>query len=190
MPGHRELANGGEIFDLSDTSLPNVSKFFWGQAKEEKEAAEAMIRYQHDRGGLYCTKVIQKPPNVYINGVAAALEVALTQWKTLAGYFEDLYALSIKNSDPHTASTVKKQFLAPKIQKIKLTGDLITNAHRLRRAQDGKGDLENYLIDRLQKELSTEPDVKARCSPPYTASEMCRNRKGDAAVARGVPTAE
>ncbi|XP_077177715.1 ferritin light chain-like [Paroedura picta] len=155
----------GEIFDLSDMSLPNVSKFFWEQAKEEKEAAEVLIKYQHDRGGLYCTKVIQKPPNVYINGVAAALEVALTQWKMLAGYFEDLYALSIKNSDPHTANTIKKQFLVPKIQKIKLMGDLITNAYRLRSAQDDRGDLENYLIDRLQKELRIEPDIEAHCTP-------------------------
>lgn len=118
-----------------------------------------------------------------INDVAAALEVALIQWKTLASYFEDLYALSIKNSDPHTASTIKKQFLTPKIQKIKLMGDLITNAHKLRSAPDGRGDLENYLIDRLQKELRIEPEVEAHCSP-CTPLQKC------ATVARGVPTAE
>lgn len=88
-----------------------------------------------------------------MNGVADALEVSLEQWKTLASYFEELYSLSIKNSDPHSTSTIRKQFLAPKIQKIKLMGNLITNAHMLRSGQGGKGDLENYLIDRLQKEL-------------------------------------
>lgn len=86
------------------------------------------------------------------------MEVAQVQWKTLAGYFEELYALCIKNLDPVSASTIKKQFLAPKIQKIKLSRDLITNAHRLRSAQDGRGDLENYFIDRLQKELKIRPD--------------------------------
>ncbi|XP_066467610.1 ferritin light chain-like [Tiliqua scincoides] len=151
----------GEIFDHSDMAFPNVSKFFWDQAKQEREAAEALIQYQHSRGGLYCTKVIQRPPNILVNGVAAALEVAQVQWKTLAGYFEELYSLSIKNLDPHSASTIKKQFLAPKIQKIKLTGDLITNARRLRSAQDGRGDLENYLIDRLQKELKIRPGSEA-----------------------------
>ncbi|KAJ6665063.1 hypothetical protein lerEdw1_005294 [Lerista edwardsae] len=153
----------GEIFDHSDMAFPNISKFFWDQAKEEREAAEALIRYQHNRGGLYCTKVIQKPPNMFVNGVAAALEVAQVQWKTMAGYFEELYALSIKNLDPHSASTIKKQFLAPKIQKIKLAGDLITNARRLRSAQDGR-DLENYLIDRLQKELKIRPDSEVHFS--------------------------
>nr|XP_028588568.1 ferritin light chain-like [Podarcis muralis] len=154
----------GEIFDHSDMALPNVSKFFLDRAKEEREAAEALIQYQHDRGGLYCTRVIQKPPSVLISGVAAALEVALVQWKMMAGHFEELYALSIKNSDPHTASTIKKQFLAPKIQKIKLMGDLITNARRLRNAQDSRGDLENYLIDRLQKELKIGTDSEAHYS--------------------------
>ncbi|XP_054827265.1 ferritin light chain-like [Eublepharis macularius] len=168
----------GEIFDLSDMGLPNVSKFFWEQAKEERNAAEILIQYQHDRGGLYCTKVIQKPPNVYINGVTAALEVALVQWKMLTGYFEDLYALSIKTSDPHTASTIKKRFLAPKIQKIKLMGDLITNAHRLRSAQDGRGDLENYLIDRLQKELRIVPDLKAYYSPSMPLEKCAGIAKG------------
>nr|XP_056707789.1 ferritin light chain, oocyte isoform-like [Euleptes europaea] len=180
----------GEIFDLSDMSLPNVAKFFWEQEKEEREAAEVLIQYLHDRGGLYCTKVIQKPPNVHINGVAAALEVALTQWKMLAGYFEDLYAMSIKNSDPHTAGTIKKQFLAPKIQKIKLMGDLITNARRLRSAQDGRGDLENYLIDRLQKELRVEPNSEAHRRPRTPLQKCAGTAKGGAAVARGLATAE
>uniref|UniRef100_A0A8D0CBP0 Ferritin n=1 Tax=Salvator merianae TaxID=96440 RepID=A0A8D0CBP0_SALMN len=154
----------GEIFDHSDMALWNVSKFFWDHAKEEREAAEALIQYQHDRGGLYCTRLIQKPPSFLINGVAAALEVALVQWKTLASYFEDLYALSVKNTDPHTASTIKRQFLAPKMQKIKLVGDLLTNARRLRGSQDNRGDLENYLIDRLQTELKKGPDSESHCS--------------------------
>ncbi|XP_061469086.1 ferritin light chain, oocyte isoform-like isoform X2 [Rhineura floridana] len=103
------------------------------------------------------------PPRIS-SGVAAALEVAVIQWKTMAGYFEELYALSIKNSDPHTASTIKKQFLAPKIQKIKLMGDLITNAQRLRSTHDSRGDLENCLIDRLQEELKIGPDSEAHCN--------------------------
>lgn len=98
-----------------------------------------------------------------INGVAPALEVALVQWKTVARYFEELYTLSIKNSDPCTASTIKKQFLRPTSKKIKLMGDLITNAHRLRSTQDGRSDLENYLIEHLLEELKIDPDSEAHC---------------------------
>nr|XP_060623905.1 ferritin light chain-like [Anolis sagrei ordinatus] len=154
----------GETFDHSDMALPNISTFFLDRAKEEREAAEALIHYQNVRGGAYCTKVIQKPPNILINGVSPALEVALLQWKTVAGYFEELYALCIKYGDPHTASTIKKEFLRPKMTRIKMAGDLLTNAHRLRSAQDGRGDLENYLIDRLQKELKIGTELETCCS--------------------------
>ncbi|KAJ7344408.1 hypothetical protein JRQ81_000358 [Phrynocephalus forsythii] len=153
----------GEIFSDSNMALPNVSKFFLDQAKEERETAEALMQYQHVRGGMYCSRIIQKTSNMLISSAAPALEVALAQWKTVAGYFEELYALSIKYSDPCTASTIKKQFLRPTSKKIKLMGDLITNAHRLRNTQDGRGDVGNYLIDRWLEELKIGPESEAHC---------------------------
>lgn len=96
-----------------------------------------------------------------------ALELAMMQWKTLTRYFEELYALSIENADPHSASTIKKQFIGPKIQKIKMMGDLLTNARRLDCSQDGRNSLGDYFMDRLQKEFrtGTEPESSQQCSP-------------------------
>uniref|UniRef100_A0A8D2NCY1 Ferritin n=1 Tax=Zonotrichia albicollis TaxID=44394 RepID=A0A8D2NCY1_ZONAL len=86
------------------------------------------MKYQQERGGHYCSKTIQKPNCDYAVGLMKALELAMVQWKTMLRYFEELYALSVENADPHSASTIKKQFIGPKIQKIKLMGDLLTNA--------------------------------------------------------------
>uniref|UniRef100_A0A8D2QRM9 Uncharacterized protein n=1 Tax=Zosterops lateralis melanops TaxID=1220523 RepID=A0A8D2QRM9_ZOSLA len=72
----------------------------------------------------------QKPNCDYAVGLMKALELAMVQWKTMLRYFEELYALSVENADPHSASTIKKQFIGPKIQKIKLMGDLLTNLLR------------------------------------------------------------
>uniref|UniRef100_A0A8B9MBS7 Ferritin n=1 Tax=Accipiter nisus TaxID=211598 RepID=A0A8B9MBS7_9AVES len=49
----------GEYFDQSHVALPNVSKFFLHQALEERKAAEALMKYQQERGGHYCSKTIQ-----------------------------------------------------------------------------------------------------------------------------------
>ncbi|XP_050811794.1 ferritin light chain-like isoform X1 [Gopherus flavomarginatus] len=165
----------GEVFDQSDVALPNFSKFFQQQAKEEKEAAEAMLKYLQERGGHYCTRIIQRPNCEHVSNVVKALEVALVQWKTMTGYFEELYALSIENADPHSASTIKKQFVEPKIWKIKLVGDLLTNAHRLVCSQDGRGNLGDYLMERLQEELKTgiETDSRHHCTP-CTFLQQCR----------------
>nr|XP_009933625.1 PREDICTED: ferritin heavy chain-like [Opisthocomus hoazin] len=157
----------GEYFDQSHVALPNVSKFFLHQALEERKAAEALMKYQQERGGHYCSKTIQKPNCEYAVGLMKALEVAMVQWKTMIRYFEELYALSIENADPHSASTIKKQFIGPKIQKIKLMGDLLTNARRLDCSQDGRNSLGDYFMDRLQKEFrtGTEPESSQHCSP-------------------------
>ncbi|XP_029438750.1 ferritin light chain-like [Rhinatrema bivittatum] len=143
-----------EVFDRSQVTLPRVAKFFWDQAKEEQEAAEAMLKCQRQRGGCYCPQTIQKPSCENVHNVVNALEMALGQWRTVTGYLEELHALSVESSDPHTASTIKKKFIEPKFLKIKLTADLLTNAHRLDCVQDGESNFGEYLIDQLQEELT------------------------------------
>uniref|UniRef100_A0A8C8ECK0 Ferritin n=1 Tax=Otus sunia TaxID=257818 RepID=A0A8C8ECK0_9STRI len=135
---HGQHSSNGEYFDQSHVALPNVSKFFLHQALEERKAAEALMKYQQERGGHYCSKTIQKPNCEYAVGLMKALEVAMVQWKTMIRYFEELYALSIENADPHSASTIKKHFIGPKIRKIKLMGDLLTNLRALSRLNLGR----------------------------------------------------
>uniref|UniRef100_A0A8C0UKL6 Ferritin/DPS domain-containing protein n=1 Tax=Cyanistes caeruleus TaxID=156563 RepID=A0A8C0UKL6_CYACU len=111
----------GEYFDQSHVALPNISKFFLHQALEERKAAEALMKYQQERGGHYCSKTIQ------VRKVLGFCHLYLQPEK------------NVENADPHSASTIKKQFIGPKIRKIKLMGDLLTNLLRQTCPKGGAG---------------------------------------------------
>ncbi|XP_053305596.1 ferritin light chain-like [Spea bombifrons] len=143
-----------EIFDQADVALPRVSNFFHKQAKREEEAAEYLLKHMAERGGHYCSKTIEKPNCDHVRDVMTACYVALDQWKTTLGYFEELYHLSVDCSDPHSAGVIKKYFVEPKIRKVKLTGDILTNARRLSCTHNGQSSFGEYLIDKLQEELN------------------------------------
>ncbi|KAM8938754.1 ferritin, higher subunit-like [Pelodytes ibericus] len=142
-----------EVFDQSTVALPNVSKFFLEQARQEEKMAEVMLKHLSVRGGKYCSKTIEKPSCEHVRDVVTALTMALDQWKTMMRCFEELYNISIDCADPHTAGLIKKRFVEPKMRKVKLTGDLLTNASRLNCPSDGRSSFGEYLIDQLQKEL-------------------------------------
>ncbi|XP_053576633.1 ferritin light chain, oocyte isoform [Bombina bombina] len=142
-----------EVFDQSNVALARVSKFFLEQSEEEQRAAEALLKHMTNRGGYYCSKTLQKPGCEHVGDVMTALHIALNEWKTILGYLEELYNISIDLSDPHTAGVIKKHFIEPKVRKVKVTGDLLTNTRRLGCTQDGKSSFGEYLIDRLEEEL-------------------------------------
>ncbi|XP_007885679.1 ferritin light chain, oocyte isoform-like [Callorhinchus milii] len=142
-----------ELFQQDDVALPRVSGYFRKAAEVEEKNAETLLNYQTERGGHYCAKDIQKPRTDEIRNTRQALELALHQWKMMATFLEELYWLSKGSKDPHTASFIRKQLLAPKIQQIKVAGDLITNANRLGCTNEGESSFGEYLIDRLQEEL-------------------------------------
>ncbi|CAH2325677.1 ferritin light chain-like [Pelobates cultripes] len=143
-----------EVFDQDSVALFRVSKFFHEQSKSEEEAAQLLLKHMANRGGFYCSKTIQKPSCEYVRDLMTALNMALDQWKIMQVYFEELYSLSMDCLDPHSASLIKKHFLEPTMKKVKLTGDVITNAHRLNCTPDGRGSFGEYLIERLQEELT------------------------------------
>ncbi|XP_067849955.1 ferritin light chain, oocyte isoform-like [Heptranchias perlo] len=146
-----------EIFEQDDVALPRVAGYFRKAAEEEEKNAETLLDYQKERGGYYCAKDIQKPRTESVKNIRQALELTLRQWKTVATFLEELCALSKGCTDPHTTSFIRKRLLVPKIQQIKVVGDLITNANRLGCTDEGQVSFGEYLIDRLQEELARPP---------------------------------
>ncbi|XP_046889638.1 ferritin light chain, oocyte isoform-like isoform X1 [Hypomesus transpacificus] len=161
-----------QIFEQDDVALPRVAAFFHQESGKEQEQAEAMMDYLCERGGQYCNKDIQKQgseqvcPCVFqkqgseqkpgceqVCAVLPALELLLAQWKDEMCVLVDLSLLARQNSDPHSASVVKSRFLGPLVARVKLLGDLLTNARRL--GCGAVGTLGEYLIDQLQEELTS-----------------------------------
>ncbi|XP_055505489.1 ferritin light chain, oocyte isoform-like [Leucoraja erinacea] len=144
-----------EIFEQDDVALPRVAGYFHKITEEEEQNAQTLLDYQADRGGHYCPKDIQKPHTLMVRNLLQALEIALDQWKNAASFLEELCTLSKTQEDPHTASFIRKRLLVPKVQQIKVTGDLLTNAKRLGCTDGGESSFGEYLIDHLQEELRT-----------------------------------
>ncbi|KAK3526584.1 hypothetical protein QTP70_030721 [Hemibagrus guttatus] len=143
-----------KIFEQDDLPLSRVAAFFHQQSSREQAQAEAMLQYLSDRGGQYCNKVIQKPCTEQVCALLPALELMLGQWKEEMAIMVELCQLACEHEDPHTISVVKCHFLNPVVPKIKLLGDLLTNARRVGCTNDSTGGFGEYLIDQLYKELS------------------------------------
>ncbi|KAK2834358.1 hypothetical protein Q7C36_015059 [Tachysurus vachellii] len=144
-----------KIFEQEDLPLSRVAAFFYQESSREKAQAEAMLQYQSERGGQYCNKVIQKPGTEQVCALLPALELMLGQWKEEMVIMVELCQLAREHEDPHTISVVKRHFLNPVVPKIKLLGDLLTNAHKVGCTNDSTGGFGEYLIDQLYKELSS-----------------------------------
>lgn len=98
---------------------------------------------------------LQRPGTEQVCALLPALELLLGQWKEEMAIMVELCQLACEHEDPHTANTVKSHFLNPLIPKVKLLGDLLTNAQRVGCTTDSTGGFGEYLIDQLYKELSS-----------------------------------
>lgn len=104
---------------------------------------------------MYTHGCLQKPGTEQVCALLPALELMLGQWKEEMVIMVELCQLAREHEDPHTISVVKCHFLNPVVPKVKLLGDLLTNAHKVGCTYDSTGGFGEYLIDQLYKELSS-----------------------------------
>ncbi|XP_074534024.1 ferritin, heavy subunit [Halichoeres trimaculatus] len=142
------------VFQRDDIALPRVASFFHQEALKQEEDAEAMLGYLAQRGGNFCSKDIQKPGCEAVCAVLPALELFLLQLKEEVNVLIELSQLARQHGDPHTHSFVKSHFLGPRIQRLKLLGDLLTSARRVGCTNDQTGGFGEYMLNELQEELS------------------------------------
>ncbi|XP_023284886.1 ferritin light chain-like [Seriola lalandi dorsalis] len=154
LDGAYRLQALASVFERDDVALPRVASFFHQEALKQQDETEAMLGYLAERGGNYCGKDIQKPGCEAVGAVLPALELLLLQLKEEAGVLVELNQLARKHGDPHTASVVKSHFLTPRVDRLKLLGDLLTSARRTGCTSDQTGRFGEYILNELQEELS------------------------------------
>ncbi|XP_030280693.1 ferritin, heavy subunit isoform X2 [Sparus aurata] len=149
-----EALCGSSVFERDDVALPRVASFFHQEALKQQQEAEAMLGYLAERGGNYCGKDVQKPGCEAVCAVIPALELLLLQLREEVDVLVELSQLARNHGDPHTASVVKSHFLTPRVDRLKLLGDLLTNARRVGCTSDQTGGFGEYILNELQEELT------------------------------------
>ncbi|XP_047451355.1 ferritin light chain, oocyte isoform-like isoform X2 [Mugil cephalus] len=149
-----EALCGTTVFEREDIPLPRVVSFFHHQALKQQDEAEAMLAYLAERGGTYCSKDIQKPGCEAVCALLPALELLLLQLKEEASVMVELSQLAREQGDPHTSHVVKNVFLGPRVDRLKLLGDLLTSARRVGCTNDQTGGFGEYILNELQEELT------------------------------------
>lgn len=96
----------------------------------------------------------QKPGCEAVCAVLPALELLLLQLKEEVAVLVELSQLARDQGDPHTASVVKSRFLSPRVDRLKLLGDLLTSARRVGCTNDQAGGFGEYMLNELQEELT------------------------------------
>jgi len=134
-------------FDRDDIALPGFAKFFNDSAKEEREHAEILMKYQNQRGGRIVLQDIKKPERDEWGSGLEAMQAALALEKSVNQSLLDLHSHADNHKDPQMCDMIESNYLTEQVEAIKQIGDYIT---RLKRVGPGVGE---FLFD---KELRGE----------------------------------
>lgn len=103
---------------------------------------------------IMCGFDYQKPGCEVVCAVLPALELLLLQLKEEVSVLVELSQQARNHGDPHTASVVKSHFLTPRVDRLKLLGDLLTSARRVGCTNDQTGGFGEYILNEMQEELT------------------------------------
>lgn len=132
-------------FDREDKFLPNFSKFFKAQSKEEREHAEKLMTLQNERGGRIFLQDIRKPDRDEWGSGLEALECSLQLEKSVNQSLLDVQKIATEHNDPHMCDFIETHYLDEQVKSIKQLGDWISSLRRMGAPQNGMAE---YLFDK------------------------------------------
>jgi bacterioferritin B len=121
-------------------TLPQLARFFYRQALEEREHAMMMVRYLLDADADVVVPGVAEPESRF-EDVVAPIALALDQERRVAGQINGLAALAREESD-YTSEQFMQWFIKEQVEEVATMSDLLQVA---RRSRDRVMDVEDYI---------------------------------------------
>ena len=139
-------------------TLPQLARFFYRQALEERDHALMMLRYLLDAGADAQIPGVAEP-RTHFEDIAAPVALALDQEKRVSEQINALAALA-RQEDDYSSEQFMQWFIKEQIEEIATMSDLLRVVER---SQDHAMDIEDYLAREQLGEEGEDPTA------PHTA---------------------
>ena len=133
-------------------TLPQLSRFFYRQALEERDHAMMMVQYLLDADEAAIVPGVAAPQVAFADMVAP-VALALAQEKRVTEQINALAALARRESD-YTSEQFMQWFIKEQVEEIATMSDLLRVVER---SQDRPMDVEDYLVREQLGEEGADP---------------------------------
>ena len=133
-------------------TLPQLARFFYRQALEERDHAMMMIQYLLDADERAVVPGVAAP-QVEFADVVSPVALALAQEKRVSEQINGLAALARQEND-YSSEQFMQWFIKEQIEEVATMSDLLRVVER---SQDRPMDIEDYLAREQQGHESSDP---------------------------------
>jgi ferritin len=132
-------------------TMPQMARFFYAQALEERDHAMMMIKYLIDQDAPVIVPGVSAP-QVEFSDVVAPVELALEQERRVTALINELTKIARDESD-FASDQFMQWFIKEQVEEVATMSDLVAVA---RRARDNIEAIEEY-VQREQRRDSADP---------------------------------
>jgi bacterioferritin B len=121
-------------------TLPQLARFFYRQAMEERDHAMMMVQYLIDADADVTIPGVAAPKTGF-DDIVAPVALALDQEKRVSAQINDL-AAAARSANDYTSEQFMQWFIKEQVEEVATMTDLLRVAERSRDVQD----IEDYIV--------------------------------------------
>jgi bacterioferritin B len=133
-------------------TLPQLARFFYRQALEERDHAMMMVRYLLDADATVTIPGVTAPQTEF-SGIVEPVELALEQERRVSEQINAL-AGTAREAGDYTSEQFMQWFIKEQVEEVATMSDLLRVVNR---SQDDPMDIEDFLVREHPGEDGTDP---------------------------------